>query len=73
MQEVRRPDGTLEMVCAQCQAKSRCQLCGYSSKEPKDFGVRKINGKWRVLCQKCIEGQGGPSGPGRAGRRGRGR
>ena len=73
MRENRRPDGTIESVCVQCQSVSRCGLCGFSSKDQKNFGVRKVDGKWRVLCNKCVEGQEGPSGPSgpeRAGREG---
>lgn len=55
IREVRRPDGTMEIICKHCQSTSRCDVCGYTSKERKDFGIRKVAGRWRVLCQKCIE------------------
>ena len=53
--EVKRPDGSVETVCRHCQRTSRCELCGFTSGDRKDFGVRKVSGRWRVLCSKCVQ------------------
>ncbi len=58
---VRRPDGTIETICKHCESASRCEVCGYSSRDRKSFGVRKVAGKWRVLCTKCLQKEEGGS------------
>lgn len=67
MTEIRRPDGTLEVICRQCHSTSRCEVCGLVSEDRRAFGVRKVEGRWRVVCKKCIMGEtegGRPGAPG---------
>jgi hypothetical protein len=69
MTELKRPDGSIEVVCRVCQATSRCEVCGFVSDDRRKFGIRKVEGAWRVVCTKCIEGRTGPA-PRRPGARG---
>jgi hypothetical protein len=73
MTEIRHPDGSLEPVCRQCLKTSRCVLCGMVSDDRRKFGVRKVEGRWSVLCVKCVAAQSRPAPPGRAPRRREGR
>ncbi len=57
--EIRKADGTMETVCKHCQGTSRCEICGYTSRDRKNFAVRKLTGKWRVLCTKCLKKEEG--------------
>ena len=66
--EIRHPDGSFEPVCRQCLKTSRCELCGMVSDDRRKFGIRKVEGKWSVLCVKCIAAQSRPALPGRPGR-----
>ena len=69
MQEIRRPNGQIEAVCRHCLGTSRCEVCGFTSAERKQFGIRKVEGKWRVVCVKCIAGPPAPpAGPRRGGK-----
>ena len=68
--ELRMADGTVEVVCRHCRATSRCDVCGMVSEDRKKFNVRKVEGKWRVVCVQCLAGESQPGRPGRPGRKG---
>jgi hypothetical protein len=42
--------------------------CDDNISDRKKFNVRKVEGRWRVVCVKCVEGESEPGRPGRPGR-----
>jgi hypothetical protein len=66
--EQRTPDGNVEVVCRHCRSTSRCEVCGMVSEDRRKFSVRKVEGKWRVVCAKCLLGETQPGHPGQPGR-----
>lgn len=66
--EERAEDGSIEVVCRHCRRNSRCEVCGLVSDDRRQFNVRKVEGKWRVVCVKCVLGESRPGRPGRPGR-----